>query len=146
DSTAIWWIQAVGRELHATDYYEATGQPLAHYVEVVKGMRYKYGTHYLPHDVEAKALGSRTSLPKLLLGMGITPRVVPALPVDDGIQAVRALLPRFWFDATKCADGLDKLRQYRSEYDEKRQVFSNRPLHDFTSHCADAFRQYCVMH
>jgi phage terminase large subunit len=60
--------------------------------------------------------------------------------VDDGIAAVRALLPRCYFDATRCAQGVEALKQYRCEYDEERKIYSNKPLHDWTSHAADAFR------
>lgn len=145
DSTAIWFIQQVGREFHAIDYYESHGLPLAHYVEVVKSKPYKYEQHVLPHDAEARELGTGKSRYELLRSMGLKIKIAKRLDVDDGIQAVRAFLPRFWFDARKCADGLDKLRQYRAQYDEKRQVFSDLPLHDFSSHCADAFRQFCIV-
>jgi hypothetical protein len=60
--------------------------------------------------------------------------------VEDGINAVRLLIPRCWFDLAKCKQGIESLKQYRSDFDEKRNVFSNRPLHDWTSHAADAFR------
>lgn len=135
DSTAIWFVQAVGRELHAVDYYEASGQPLSHYAALLKRKGYDYGDHWLPHDADARELGTGKSRAEVLEELGVTCTVAPKLGVDDGIQAVRTMLPRFWFDKTKCADGVEKLRQYRSEYDEKRQVLSNRPLHDFTSHC-----------
>ncbi len=60
--------------------------------------------------------------------------------VDDGFQAVRALLARSWFDKTKCDRGLSALRAYRREWDEKMAVFRPRPLHDWSSHAADAAR------
>ena len=146
DATAIWFLQAVGREIHCIDYYEASGLPLSHYAEVLARRGYAYGQHIVPHDAEARELGTGRSRAELLQGMGIRVRIAPKLPVDDGIAAVRVMLPRMWFDAGKCAEGLEKLRQYRSEYDEKRQVLSNRPLHDFTSHAADAMRYYAVTH
>jgi phage terminase large subunit len=144
DSTAIWFIQEVGRELHAIDYYEASGLPLSHYAEVLGKKGYAYRDHIVPHDAEARELGTGKTRSEILRGMGIRTRIAPKLSVEDGIAAVRTMLPKMWFDAKRCADGVEKLRQYRSEYDEKRQVLSNRPLHDFTSHCADAFRMYAV--
>jgi hypothetical protein len=144
DSTAIWFMQTVGRELHAIDYYEASGMPIAHYASVLAQRGYSYGEHILPHDAEARELGTGKSIADLLGGMGIKAKIAPKLSVDAGIQAVRTILPRVWFDKTKCERGLAALRQYRSQYDEKRKVLSNTPLHDWTSHCCDGFRMYAV--
>lgn len=144
DSTAIWFLQEVGREIHAIDYYEASGEALSHYAEVLNRKGYAYRDHIVPHDAEARELGTGKTRAEMLRAMGVRTRIAPKLSVEDGIQAVRTMLPKVWFDAKKCTDGIKKLRQYRSEYDEKRKVLSNRPLHDFTSHCADAFRMYAV--
>jgi hypothetical protein len=56
------------------------------------------------------------------------------------------LLPTCWFDKVKCKDGIEALRMYRREYDEKRQEFKPHPLHDWTSHYADALRYFAVGH
>jgi hypothetical protein len=144
DSTAVWFIQAVGRELHAIDYYEANGLPIAHYAAVLAQRGYSYGEHILPHDAFAKELGTGKAVADLLQAMGIRPKQAPNLKIDAGIQAVRMVLPRMWFDAKKCERGLAALRQYRSAYDEKRKVLSNAPLHDWTSHTADALRYFAV--
>jgi hypothetical protein len=53
---------------------------------------------------------------------------------------VRQILHRCWFDETRCANGLEALRQYQSEWDDKKKKFRDEPLHDWTSHPADAFR------
>jgi phage terminase large subunit len=144
DSTAIWFMQAVGRELHAIDYYEASGLPIAHYASVLAQKTYSYRDHILPHDAFAREKGTGKAVADLLQAIGVKPRQAPNLKVDAGIQAVRMILPRMWFDATKCERGLAALRQYRSAYDEKRKVLSNAPLHDFSSHCADAMRYFAV--
>jgi hypothetical protein len=70
--------------------------------------------------------------------------IVPDLGVQDGIQAVRQVLPRCWFDAVKCEDGIEALRQYQREYDEDKKAFRDRPRHDWCSHPADAFRMLAV--
>ena len=54
------------------------------------------------------------------------------------------LLPNSWFDAEKCKQGVEALRMYRREYDQKRQEFRLAPLHDWTSHYADAAREFAV--
>lgn len=144
DSTAIWFMQAIGRELRAIDYYEASGMPLAHYVEVLTRKGYAYAEDILPHDAQARELGTGKSIEELLRGMERNVRIAPKLSVDQGIQAVRTILPRIWFDAKRCERGVAALRQYRAEYDEERKVLSNRPLHDWTSHGCDALRMFAV--
>jgi hypothetical protein len=32
------------------------------------------------------------------------------------------------------------MKAYQKRWDEKNQCFRNKPLHNFASHCADAFR------
>jgi len=143
DSTVIWFFQLAGREVRVIDYHENSGVGLSHYVGELlarSGKGWAFGEHILPHDAEVRELGTGKSRVEMLREGGINPRVLPAMPVDDGIQAVRALLPRCWFDGERCARGLDALRQYRREYDDRLRTFRGRPLHDWTSHAADGFR------
>lgn len=140
DATVIWFAQLVGRELRVIDYYEASGMGLEHYAKVLKEKPYVYGDHLLPHDVEQREISSAKSRADVLIGLGIRPLTVEKAPVDDGIQAVRSLLPRCVFDAVKCAKGLEALRQYQRDYDDKLQTFRAKPRHDWASHAADAFR------
>ena len=145
DHTAIWFAQSVGREIRVIDYYESFGAGLDHYVGVLKERGYSYETHILPHDVEVRELGSGMSRTETLRSLGIKNiKVAKKLSVDDGINAVRMLLPRCWFDHKKCSQGIEALRQYRTEFDEKRKVFSGRPRHDWTSHASDAFRYLAI--
>ena len=140
DSTAIWFAQQVGREIHIIDYYEASGEDLAHYVKVLKSKGYVYAEPLLPHDVLASELGTGTTRFETLRRLGLKGRVIPKMKVDDGINAVRMLLPRCWFDATRCAKGLEALRWYQRMYDERSGDFKSSPLHDWSSHGSDAFR------
>ena len=143
DSTSIWFYQQVGNEVRLIDFYESSGVGLSHYVGVLndrKAKGWNYGEHILPHDANVKELGTGKSRVDTLRSMGINPRVLPALPVDDGISAARLLLPRCYFDSDRCADGIEHLRQYRREFDERLRAFKPRPLHDEHSHGADAFR------
>jgi phage terminase large subunit len=144
DSTAIWVWQIIGREWHWLDYYEASSQALDHYVDWVKARGYTIHEHLLPHDAEARELQTGKSRKQFLEERGLNVRIVPRHEVMDGIDAARVRFNRFWFDADKCALGLDRLRMYRAEYDTKNEVLRPRPLHDSASHGADAFR-YGVM-
>jgi phage terminase large subunit len=145
DSTSIWFAQMVGAEVRLIDYYESSGVGLDHYARVLNEKGYIYDQHILPHDVRVRELGSGRSRLETLDSLGVRPvQIAPQLNVDDGIQAVRSMLGRCWFDAEKCERGIDALRQYRREYDEKGMTWRSRPLHDWTSHCADAMRYLAI--
>lgn len=140
DSTAIWFAQVIGQEVHVIDYYASSGVGLDHYARVLREKGYVYGDHIFPHDVAVSELGTGTTRLETLRRLGLPGRVLKATRVDDGINAVRVLLPRCWFDRGKCEAGLDALRMYQRDWDEKAQDFRSSPRHDWTSHGADAFR------
>jgi hypothetical protein len=141
DATAIWWAQTVGREIRIIDYYESSGVDLGHYVREILNRPYVYAGHIVPHDAQAKELGTGKSRLEVLESLSLKNiSVAPMHRVEDGINAVRVMLPKCWFDATKCARGIEALKLYRSEFDEKLQALKPRPVHDWTSHAADAFR------
>jgi phage terminase large subunit len=146
DSTVIWFIQAHGRETRVIDVLKGEGVGLDWYAKRLQERDYLWGTHILPHDVEVRELGTGKSRKEVLEGLGIKVTVCPNIPIADGIQAVRMLLPTCWFDKAKCKDGIEALRMYRRDYDDKRQEFRTHPLHDWTSHYADAFRYFAVGH
>jgi phage terminase large subunit len=149
DSTAIWFAQTVGKELHIIDYYENRNEDAAHYAALVKSKPYQYGGHILPHDAAAKELTSGKGVADVLGALGLAPLTVLPRPttgdsVEDGINTARMKIPMTWFDANKCEKGIDALRLYRYEYDEKLRTLKTRPIHDWTSHAADAFRYLCL--
>jgi hypothetical protein len=148
DSTVVWFIQRHGMETRVIDCLKGEGVGLDWYVKELKARDYNYGNHYLPHDVEVRELGTGKSRKEVLGDLGLSRglEVVPALPIADGIQAVRMLLPTCWFDKVKCKEGVEALRMYRRDWDDKRQEFRTHPLHDWTSHYADAFRYFAVGH
>jgi hypothetical protein len=144
DSTAIWFAQRVGREVRLIDYLEASGEGLPYYAKELNAKPYVYGRHIAPHDIEVRELGSGVSRRETAAKLGIRFDVAPSQSLEDGIEAVRAMLPRCWFDEAKCARGIEALSQYRREWNEKTRDFKNAPLHDWTSHGADAFRYGAV--
>ncbi len=146
DSTVVWFFQTHGRETRVIDVLKGEGVGLDWYVKRLEERDYLWGNHYLPHDVEVRELGTGKSRKEVLEGLGVKVTVCPNIPVADGIQAVRMLLPTCWFDAAKCKDGIEALRMYRRDFDDKRQEFRPAPLHDWTSHYADAFRYFAVAH
>jgi len=145
DSTAIWFAQYQGPNVHLIDYYECSGVGLDHYASVLQEKDYVYDQHILPHDVQVKELGTGKSRLETLDNLGIrNVTIAPQLRVDDGIQAVRSLLGTCWFDEEKCARGIEALRQYQRDFDEKGKTWRGRPKHDWTSHGADAMRYLAV--
>lgn len=140
DSTAIWVFQVVGSEVRIIDYYENAGFGLEHYAEWLEARGYVGGRDWVPHDARVRELGTGKTRLETLAALGRKPELVPAHKVDDGINAARLLFNRCWFNVETTADGVEALRQYREDYDEKRRAFSGKPRHDWTSHCADAFR------
>ena len=140
DSTVIWFFQVVGPQIHVIDHYENHGQQLPHYASVVHDKGYRYGDHWFPGDVKATVLGMDRTRVETLISLKIVPRIVTEHKVMDGINAARVMFNRVWFDAEKCRDGMEALRQYRAAYDEKKRTFKDAPLHDWASHSADGFR------
>uniref|UniRef100_UPI00241311DD terminase n=1 Tax=Enterobacter agglomerans TaxID=549 RepID=UPI00241311DD len=153
DSTAIWFIREVGEEYHVIDYYENSGEGLRHYMKVLKERGYEYGEHWGPHDIDNREFGSDAKTRRELAREGyeidgqtysLTFQVVPKMSVDDGIEAVREILPRCAFDEMKCEEGISHLETYRKEWDDKRGCWKDKPYHDATSHGADGFRYFAV--
>src|SRR5262249_39589386 len=99
DATAIWFAQVVGREVRIIDYYEASGVDLGHYVREIQSKPYVYAGHIVPHDAQARELGTGKSRLEVLANLGLKPCTLPPLQrTHDGINAVPMLLPRCWFD------------------------------------------------
>lgn len=147
DDTAIWFYQIARQEIRIIDYYQASGQDIIHYAKLLQSKPYTYAKHNVPWDAVPKTLaaGGKSIMEQLAAHLGInTIRVVPNLDLQDGIQAVRAILPRCWFDAERCKQGLEALRQYQREWDEDRKVFKPKPLHNWASHPSDGFRYLAV--
>jgi len=143
DSTALWVAQVVGKEMRIIDCHENHGVGLDHYVAWLKENDYHKFNQILPHDVEVRELGTGKSRKEVLMEAGLDITVCPRLSVADGIQAARRLIPRCWFH-TRVNSGLNALRNYRREHDERRNTFYDKPLHDWSSHYADAFRYLAI--
>jgi len=140
DSCSWWGWQEVPGGYRVVDFMEDDNQPIQHYIDWVKSRPYKVGTVWLPHDARAKSLQTGKSIIEQFLANGIQPRMVPEMSLQDGIEAARLVLPKCWFDEEPTYDGLDHLRAYMREWDERSQTYRNRPKHDQHSHASDAFR------
>lgn len=142
----IWFFQHLGLERRVIGFYQKEGAGLDHFGAYVKNLDYAYEAHYLPHDIEAREISSGQVRVDMLRSMKIGPiRIVPAESVENGIETVRSVLPQCWFDES-CEEGLEALSQYEAEYVEDHGVFKPKPLHNWASHPADAFRMYAMGH
>jgi hypothetical protein len=147
DDTAIWWYQVIAGEVRLIDYHASSGKNVKFYADLIRDKPYRYGLHWLPHDARAKTLISNRSMVEQL-GEHLEVknlRIVPNLSIQDGVQAVRLMLPRCLWDRDKTEEGVESLKQYQREFDEEKKVFRDKPLHDWTSHAADAFRMLAVI-
>lgn len=140
DNMALWFWQALPGEIRIVDHYENNSQPLSHYVKVAEAKGYEPGDDWLPHDAKVRSLETGRTRVETLQSLGCTPKLIPMHTVMDGINAVRVLLPICWFDRERTGQGVEALRQYRPDYDEKLKTFKDAPRHDWASHSADAFR------
>lgn len=145
DSTAIWFIQVVGNEVHVIDYYENSGQPVDHYAGVVKTRGYSYQRHVGPHDLEKHEFGTGKTILESAAMAGINFEVCPQIGLEEGINAARQLFTRCYFDSSRCKDGLEALMNYRWDFNTRIDEFKPVPVHDWASHGADAFRYMAIM-
>ena len=149
DSMAIWFVQFIEGTIRLIDYYENTTYGLAHYAAVIDGKGYRYAGHHLPHDGVQRQLTATEKAQSiqgqlLTLGLNNVDIIPRTSDVYADIQAVRGILPICRFDE-KTKDGYEALKNYRREYDEDRKCFKTTPLHDWTSHGADAFRMIPII-
>lgn len=140
DATAIWFFQVAYGEIRVIDHYEAHGESIEHYAKVLHAKPYDYGHDYVPHDAKVRELGTGRTRVETMMNLKLKPKLVPQHKVMDGINALRILFPRIYWDREKCQKGLECLRQYRADYDDKTRAFKDAPKHDWTSHTADAAR------
>ena len=145
DATAIWFAQQAGREVRLIDYMEVNNKALSEVArDLINSKPYTYAEHFLPHDAEVRELMTGQSRKDSLEGLGLRPiRIAPRHTVEDGIEAVRNLLPRCVFD--RATDrGIEALRQYQRDWDDKLKTFKRQPRHDWASHGADAMRYLAI--
>lgn len=144
DSTAIWFFQQCGQEIHLLEYYENSGEALTHYLQYLKNKPYTYGKYLVPHDAAVHEYSTGLSRVEVARNHGVLFTITPDIGVIEGIDAARNILLRCWFDEEKCSKGITALESYRKDWNEQLGCWASRPLHNFASHGADAFRMLAV--
>jgi hypothetical protein len=150
DETVILFAQNIGQEIHIIDMYRNEGEGLNHYAKWLQDRsekyNYVYGSHFAPHDIQVRELGSgaQTRL-QIAKGLGINFKIVPNISIQDGIELARGIFPRVWIDEEKCNFLVKCLENYHKRFNERLNVYSDKPEHDWSSHCSDAYRYMAIM-
>jgi phage terminase large subunit len=146
DLMIVICTQTVGPQIRFVDCYFNRGYKLAHYVEWLKATGYRLGKVVLPHDAEVHDLATGVTRKQTLFDLGLyNIQVSPKLPIQDGIERVRGLFSRFYFDETRTKPLYEALGNYRKDFDSKMGEYKNTPRHDTNSHFADAVRVGAVL-
>lgn len=145
DDTTMWFWQSAGSEHRFIDTYSGSGLTVEDYVAELRSRPYHYGMVWLPHDAYARSLQTGKSTYELFTACGVKASRVPEMSVQQGILAARQLLSKCWIDETACEEGVEALRFYQREWDEKKQTFRENPRHDWASHYADSFRYAAIV-
>ena len=144
DATALIFFQQIGHMIHIVDFYENTNEPLPHYAQVIKEKDYVIGQNYGPHDLEQTEFGSGKTRREVAYQLGLRFKVAPRMAIEDGIHAVKMILPRCVIDVDNCSKLINALRHYHRKFSDKERVYKIKPVHDWSSHAADALRTLAV--
>ena len=144
DATTIWFAQFIGNEVRIIDYIEDNNRGMNTYIKEVKDKPYIYEQHYAPHDIQIREFTNGKSRLETALELGLRFMIAPKLSIEDGIDAVRAILPKCFFNEPTTRRGLLTIKNYKKEFDNKNNTFKLQPKHDWASHGADAFRYLAV--
>ena len=144
DHSAIIFYQQNGSVINIIDYHEERGQGLPYYIKMVDNKDYVYKNHFAPHDIEVTEFGNGKTRREVATQLGLRFKVVPKIPLEDGIHATTMTLPRCYIDTDHCKKLIDALRHYHRRYVDKDRMFKTKPVHDWSSHAADAMRYLAV--
>jgi phage terminase large subunit len=140
DSTSIIFFQLLNHQLNIIETYENDNEALPHYIKFLQDKDYIYDTHYGPHDLDVTEFSNGKTRREVASALGVRFRIAPRILLEDGIHAVKMLLPRCKIDSENCADLLIALRHYHRKFNDKERIFKSKPVHDFSSHMCDALR------
>ena len=149
DDTSGWgWQERPdGYAMQVT--FADNNQPIPYYVNMINSIctqyRVKRGKVYLPHDARARSLQTGRSVVEQMVSLDCYPEIVPSMGLNDGISAARMIFSDVHFHADRCADGIRALKSYHRVFDEDKKSYANTPVHDWSSHYADAYRGFALV-
>jgi len=149
DASAIWLFQQLNNgKINLLHYYENNSEGLEHYIRYLEEWRKSnnviFGTHFVPHDMQNREFTSGVDRLTTARNLGYNMQIVPRKPIEEGIQAVRSILPNCTFNVVHCKRGIQCLDFYRKKWNDILKVYYDEPLHDQYSHGADAFRMLAI--
>ena len=140
DSTSIIFFQLLNHQINIIETYEDDNEALPHYIKFLQDKDYVYDTHYGPHDLDVTEFSNGKTRREVASALGVRFKIAPRILLEDGIHAVKMLLPRCRIDSDGCSDLLISLRHYHRKFNDKERIFKSKPVHDFSSHMCDALR------
>jgi hypothetical protein len=145
DATAIGVVQLDTNERPVIiDYIEDRNKGLEWYIKRLNETPYTFVGHYGPHDIENRDWITGRTRREIADTLGLTFEVTPKLSLEDGIQSCRQFINLAYFDEGKVDKLLDALFSYRREFNEKMDMYSDRPVHDWSSHGSDMLRYMSI--
>ncbi len=140
DFSSIWVFQTYGKEIRLIEYIEGNNKSLAEWINLIQRKPYDYGVHLAPHDIKVREYTTGYSRIDVARKLGFNFVAVPRVEIIPGIDAVRTMFPRCWFDKDKCKLGINRLENYKMDWNKRLSCWGSSPLHDDASHGSDSFR------
>lgn len=147
DSTTIIFAQVIGNGslIRIIDCYSNRNVGLDVYAKYILDKPWVYQAHFAPHDIKVREWGGgAVTRLQMARELGINFTIVDHAGVHEGIESVRMMLPKCWIDKDRCASLINALENYYREWDEQKQVYKDKPVHNWASHYADAIRMLAV--
>jgi len=145
-TVVIWWQVCPKTGVRRIIRCKATsGADIFHHIAAIHDFPGEVGEVWLPHDARAKNLQTGKSVVEQFLSENLRPRIVPSHKIRDGIIACRKVFPSVEIDADDTDELVEALKCYRREWNEDLGMFSERPVHDWSSHYADCFRYFALV-
>jgi len=146
DETVIWFYQTCTSSFQVIDLLHDSNKGLDFYARALHNKPYVYSYHILPHDIRQRELSSGKSRLALLRSLCLdNVRVAPHLSLEEGIDQTRRFITQCTFSNATCKKGLEALQAYRADWNENAKTYG-KPVHDWSSHYADALRMGAIGH
>lgn len=139
DKLAVILAQRHLSSVRIIEYLEYDHTTLDWLSAELKNRRYNWGRMFLPHDGAHGDYKTGKSAIQIMRGLGWDTAQTPNQPVETGIKQARMLFPRVYFDRTKAALLVSRLKRYKRNVPTTTDEPS-APVHDINSHGADDFR------
>lgn len=147
DQTVAIFFQLIQGTVRIIDCQAKTGEGLEFYAKYMKDKPYTYGTLIGPHDMRVHELTTNQTRWAKMHSLGYTFQIAPHVPVQDGIESCRTILPRTYINAKEghCSDLVKALENYRAERVTVHGTALSKPKHDSYSDFCDSWRYCCLM-